>query len=119
MPTPPVNRDQYINDPDLISDDALPPQSSIIHSAPAGSTPSGHPIRPLEPIDDIYKEVLVASTIVNNLDNEPRSYKQAMKSPDSDRWISAMQQELDTLHYNNTWSVVPLGCSDRNIVGSK
>ena len=42
-----------------------------------------------------------------------------MKSPDSDRWISAMQQELDTLHYNNTWSVVPLPRSDRNIVGSK
>ena len=53
MPAPPLNRDQYINDPDIISDDALPPQSSIVHSAPAGSTRSGHPIRPLEPIDDI------------------------------------------------------------------
>ena len=30
-----------------------------------------------------------------------------------------MQQELDTLHYNNTWSVVPLPRSDWNIVGSK
>ena len=145
MPAPPLNRDQYINDPDgdisdpdrVISDDALPPQSSIVHSAPAGSTrsghlirpqesitgstQSGHPIRPLEPIDNIHEKVLVASTttIVDKLDNEPRSYKQAIKSPDSDRWISAMQQELDTLHYNNTWSVVPLPRSDRNIVGSK
>ena len=83
MPAPPLNRDQYINDPDrVISDDALLPQSSIVHSAPASSTRSGHPIRPLEPIDDIHEEVLVASatTTVDNLDNEPWSYKQAMKS---------------------------------------
>src|SRR5258706_13425940 len=42
-----------------------------------------------------------------------------MKSSDADKWISAMQQELETLHFNNTWSVVPLPRSDRNIVGSK
>ena len=42
-----------------------------------------------------------------------------MKSPDSDRWISAMQQELDILHCNNTWSIIPLPYSDRKIVCSK
>ena len=48
----PSNRDQYINDPDgnisdpnrVISDDALLPQSPIIHSAPASSTWSIHSI---------------------------------------------------------------------------
>ena len=62
MPTPPSNRDQYINDPDgnisnrdrIILYDALLSQSSIVHSAPSSSTQSGHLIRPLEPIDDIY-----------------------------------------------------------------
>ena len=114
MPAPPLNRDQYINDTDIISDDVS--LSHSIWSRHLIRPPE--PIRLLESIDDIHEEVLGAST-TSDVDNEPQSYKQAMKSPDSHRWILAIQQELDTLHYNNTWSIVPLPRSDRNIVGSK
>jgi transposase InsO family protein len=39
---------------------------------------------------------------------EPRSYKEAMASPNKDRWLSAMQDEYASLLQNATWELVPL-----------
>jgi len=109
IPTLPVNRDEYIS----FSPQPSSPQLSL--PQPFDSvTRSGRSIR--SQVDDIHEvEVLVASA---EIDNEPRSYKQAMKSADVDKWQIAMQDELNTLHANNTWSVVPLP-DGRNVVGSK
>lgn len=38
--------------------------------------------------------------------NEPKTYDQAMKSIDKDKWIQAMQEELDSLIKNMTWVLV-------------
>ncbi|KAJ9556147.1 hypothetical protein OSB04_010761 [Centaurea solstitialis] len=46
---------------------------------------------------------------------DPTSFKTAERDP---KWVRAMQQELDALRKNNTWSLVPRPIN-RKIVGSK
>ncbi|GFQ73541.1 retrovirus-related Pol polyprotein from transposon TNT 1-94 [Trichonephila clavata] len=43
---------------------------------------------------------------------EPQTYKEAMASEDSDKWLAAMKEELESLSINNTWVPVNL-LSDR------
>jgi hypothetical protein len=38
----------------------------------------------------------------------PNSYAQAMVSPQSDQWLTAIQSEVDSLKANNTWQPVHL-----------
>ncbi|KAI5314222.1 hypothetical protein L3X38_043398 [Prunus dulcis] len=48
-------------------------------------------------------------------ETEPATYKLASQSP---VWITAMQEELDALHMQGTWILVPKPCH-KNVVGSK
>lgn len=45
--------------------------------------------------------------------DEPQSYKQALASPFSEKWMQAFQEEYDSLTENGTWKLVqpPPGCS--------
>ncbi|GLT46299.1 hypothetical protein SLA2020_200620 [Shorea laevis] len=47
---------------------------------------------------------------------EPKTVKKALQIP---HWFNAMREELDALHKNNTWTLVPPPSSPTNIVGSK
>ena len=40
------------------------------------------------------------------LPDEPRSYTEALRSPDSELWIKAMSKEMDSLIKNKTWEEV-------------
>ncbi|GJT43910.1 putative RNA-directed DNA polymerase [Tanacetum coccineum] len=53
--------------------------------------------------------------VVNSSKNEPTSYFEAVKNPN---WIEAMNNEIEALNKNNTWTVcdLPVG---RKAVGSK
>lgn len=42
-------------------------------------------------------------------------YAEAAKDP---RWVEAMTEEIDAMHSNQTWTIVPRPV-DRNVVGSK
>ncbi|GFQ95166.1 hypothetical protein TNCT_712001 [Trichonephila clavata] len=46
---------------------------------------------------------------------EPEAYKEAMASEDSDKWLAAMKEELESLSNNNTWILVNLP-SDRKAI---
>ena len=46
---------------------------------------------------------------------EPNTIKEALKSP---HWLSTMQEEINALHTNKTWILVPKS-PDINLVGSK
>ncbi|GFR25775.1 2-hydroxyacyl-CoA lyase 2 [Trichonephila clavata] len=46
---------------------------------------------------------------------EPETYKEAMASEDSDKWLAAMKEELESLSNNNTWILVNLP-SDRKAI---
>lgn len=47
--------------------------------------------------------------------SEPKSIKSALAHP---RWKAAMVEELDALHKNDTWRLVPQ-TSNLNVIGSK
>jgi hypothetical protein len=50
--------------------------------------------------------------------DEPLTYKQAMMSPDRDKWKGAINDELGAHEKNKTWIIVPM-TNDMNIIGSK
>ncbi|KAM0068396.1 putative RNA-directed DNA polymerase [Helianthus debilis subsp. tardiflorus] len=47
--------------------------------------------------------------------SDPKTHKSAIKDP---KWLDAMNKELDVLHKNQTWSLVPRP-TNHHIVGSK
>ncbi|GJV18246.1 transposable element [Tanacetum coccineum] len=49
---------------------------------------------------------------------EPTTYREAITSKDSDMWIAAMGEEIESLHKNETWELVQLP-ERRKIVGCK
>ena len=48
----------------------------------------------------------------------PKTYKQAMASDDAERWKEAMDDEMNSLHQNNTYTLVPPP-KDKQIVGGR
>ena len=42
------------------------------------------------------------------MDKGPRTYNEAMKSSNSDKWLEAMESEMKSLERNNVWELVPL-----------
>ena len=48
---------------------------------------------------------MVASNTTSPI--EPRSYTEALKSPEAEQWSVAMQEEFTALLANNTWTLVP------------
>ena len=41
-------------------------------------------------------------------DDEPVSYKEAIQNSNSESWLSAMEEEMESLQKNQIWEVVPL-----------
>jgi transposase InsO family protein len=52
--------------------------------------------------DDEFSERLLL------VSNEPETYKQAMESKDSDKWLAAMKSEMQSMKTNHTWDLVKL-----------
>lgn len=53
-----------------------------------------------------------------NHEPEPKTYDEAIKGDDKDKWFDAMQEEIKAMRTNNTWDIVPLP-EGRKAVGSK
>lgn len=49
---------------------------------------------------------------------EPKNYKQAIECPDREKWMKAMQEELDSIERNHTWEMTDLPVG-RASIGSK
>ena len=78
-----------------------------------------HPMQTRSKSGIVKKKAFLAlvseSTDVDLSQIEPVSYKSALKSP---VWVKAMEEEIEALHSQHTWSLVPLP-SNRNLVGCK
>jgi hypothetical protein len=55
---------------------------------------------------------------VGNEENDPKTYKQALRSSNCDRWKEAMLEEFSSLVLHQTWTLVDLP-KGRNLVGCK
>ncbi|KAA3450189.1 polyprotein [Gossypium australe] len=49
--------------------------------------------------------------------DEPRTYQEAVTSPDSEKWLEAMRSEMDSMYENQVWTLIdppegvkPIGC---------
>ena len=51
-------------------------------------------------------------------DGEPSNYQEAINSPDSSLWMTTMQEEVEALHKNQTWELMPLP-PRRKTIGNK
>jgi hypothetical protein len=49
----------------------------------------------------------------------PKSYAEALASPQATEWLKSMEEEYNSLVINNTWEIVPSPNAKFNLVGSK
>ncbi|GKV24662.1 hypothetical protein SLEP1_g34246 [Rubroshorea leprosula] len=70
---------------------------------------------PYTDLTNISKHVAIDGEFCHDI-QEPKTVKKALQIP---HWFNAMREELDALHKNNTWTLVPPPSSPMNIVGSK
>jgi Reverse transcriptase (RNA-dependent DNA polymerase) len=50
--------------------------------------------------------------------DEPTSFHEAVRHPDADKWIAAMNEEIDSIIQNKTWTLCKLP-PDKNCISSK
>ena len=55
-----------------------------------------------------YGQVNLVEYALSVEDDEPVTFKQAIKDVDKESWLVAMEEEMQSLHKNKTWEVVPL-----------
>ncbi|PNX68664.1 copia LTR rider, partial [Trifolium pratense] len=55
-----------------------------------------------------YGQVNLVEYALSVEDDEPITFKQAIKDKDRESWLVAMEEEMQSLHKNKTWEVVPL-----------
>ncbi|KAL0405215.1 UNVERIFIED_CONTAM: hypothetical protein Slati_3835400, partial [Sesamum latifolium] len=55
--------------------------------------------------------------LTSKLDNDPKTYGEAISDIDSDKWLEAMKSEMDSMGSNQVWTLVdppkgarPVGC---------
>ena len=60
----------------------------------------------------------LALVLLNNINNEPKTYKQAIKSLNKQDWLNAMNNEIKELESQNTWLITKLP-PNRNILRGK
>ena len=90
----------------------------IVTEVPSSATSAESEVRrsarERRPLDFYSTHVNMAS----EASNEPASMKEAIESPDKEKWTDAIQKEMDSLYENEVWDLVKLP-KDRNAVGSK
>lgn len=57
----------------------------------------------LRPINEV--SALISMAMIS-IQSEPRSYQEAIESIESEKWLKAMKEEIDSLSVNNTWILV-------------
>ena len=46
--------------------------------------------------------------VTDTSDDDPLSYKHAMDDPDKDKWLTTMEQEMESMYSNYVWEIVDL-----------
>jgi len=96
------------NSPDILSSEELQTSDrySISHDRPQRATR-----KPTHYSTDgehglIANALAVAQEITEGI--EPSTYSEVISYPNSSNWLMAMQEEIESLHKNNTWELCEL-----------
>ncbi|KAH9671138.1 hypothetical protein KPL70_017236 [Citrus sinensis] len=73
--------------------------------------------RPLTWHSEYVTDINVAYCLLTK-DGEPSTFHKALNSSDVALWMTAMQEEIEALHKNKTWELVPLP-HGRKVIGNK
>lgn len=109
------NQENNYEDEEIFHD-AEDIQDVIQNQAPVHEEELRRSTRSTAGIPSKHLEDYVTYKVSQNSD--PRTFRDAMISPDKDKWIEAMQEELNSLEENETWDLVDLP-KFKNPVGSK
>ena len=60
----------------------------------------------------------LVNTVTLSEHDEPANYKEAMESPESEKWLEAMRSEMDSMYANKVWTLVDIP-EDRKVVENK
>jgi len=58
------------------------------------------------------------TTVADDQQKEPKTVAEALARLDRDKWLNAMNEEMESLHENDVWDLVELP-KDQKVVGSK
>jgi hypothetical protein len=70
---------------------------------------SGRVIRQRQP-SVILKDHYVLSIDDIKLQDDPNSFKEAVKSDNANKWIDALKDELNSINKNDIWELTDIGC---------
>lgn len=70
------------------------------------------PVPNYNPSFSFIDSLLIAETATNR---EPKSYADVLNAPDSDKWKDVIEEEMESLIMNETWSLVELPANRRAI----
>lgn len=72
---------------------------------------SSRVIKPPQRLDYVYLITFALIYASEVLDEEPRYYKEAMRSQNKTKWMKAMDNDMKSLHDNHTWELIekPVG----------
>ena len=102
IPVTPTPISEEVNDDDHVTSDQVttkPRRSTRVRSAPEWY---GNPVLEVMLLDH----------------DEPTNYEEAMMSPDSAKWLEAMQSEMGSIYENKVWTLVDLP-DDRQAIENK
>ena len=102
VPVIPTPISEEVNDDDHETSDQVttkPRRSTRVRSAPEWY---GNPVLEVMLLDH----------------DEPTNYEEAMMSPDSDRWLEAMNSEIESMYENKVWTLVDMP-DDRQAIENK
>ena len=96
----------------IVDNSSIVEHSSLVVQSPQRSIAAGKARRKPKPVKRLIEEcnvsyaMSVAEEIEGNL--EPSNYFEAITSADCNNWMTAMQDEMESLEKNGTWDLVKL-----------
>ena len=111
------------HDNDVAEDDAhddvqqTPPILQLEEDLPIAQRKSKRTIAPPKRLIEECNLSYYALSCAEQVENvhEPATYKEAIRCGDTENWISAMHEEMQSLEKNSTWEIVPLPKNKKTI----
>jgi hypothetical protein len=99
--------------PEINNDNVYVPPSPPIVQQPSQSIVAGRPKRNIAPPNRLIEECDIVHYALScakqvEHDVELATYTEAIASADKEKWLGAMQEEMQSLEKNGTWNVVRL-----------